>query len=90
MERKTHCIRKHSVPSSGRKERTLPALLVKCQRRICSVHALLLAHDLQAVQSDAIVQRHDAVPAVSLPVGLVAQSDAAEVAFVEGEGSGDA
>jgi hypothetical protein len=40
--------------------------------------------DSQAVQRHAGTQRHDAVPAVAAPVGLVAEADAAEVAFGQG------
>lgn len=37
--------------------------------------------DSQAVQRDAVVQRHDAVPAVAAPIGLVTEAHAADVAF---------
>ena len=42
-----------------------------------------MGHDTnsQTIQRNAVVERHDAVPAVAAPVGLVAQAYAAEVAF---------
>lgn len=45
--------------------------------------------DVQAIQSNALIERHDAVPAVAGPVGLVAEADAADVALCDeraGEG----
>jgi len=38
---------------------------------------------VQAVQSDALIQRYDAIPAVAGPVGLVAETDTADIAFCE-------
>lgn len=43
-------------------------------------------NDVQTIQSNAFVQRHDAVPAVTGPVGLVAEADAADVALLQGRG----
>lgn len=43
-------------------------------------------NDVQTIQSDAVVQRHDAIPAVTGPVGLVAEADAADVALLQGRG----
>ena len=43
-------------------------------------------NDVQTIQSNAVVQRHDAVPAVAGPVGLVAEADAADVALLQGRG----
>lgn len=84
----TYCIRKHSVPSSGRKERTLPALLVRLS---CQWISLLTFESVwfgglrvQAVQRYAVVQRHDAVPAVAGVVGSGAEADAAEVGWEGG------
>jgi hypothetical protein len=34
---------------------------------------------VQAIQSNTIIKRHDAVPVVVGPVGLVAEADAADV-----------
>ena len=42
--------------------------------------------NIQTVQSNTIIQRHDAVPAVAAPVDLVAEADAADVALCEGRG----
>lgn len=43
---------------------------------------------VQAIQRNAVVQRHDAVPALTRPVGSGAHADAADVAFGE-EGRGE-
>lgn len=113
-EKRTHCIKKHSVPSSGRKERTLPLLLRSTQlvsrsfsQSVSSTASLVSSpmrtsiesisffgirkevvrmNDVQTIQSNAFVQRHDAVPAVAGPVGLVAEADAADVALLQGRG----
>lgn len=42
--------------------------------------------DIQTVQSNTFIQRHNAIPAVAAPVGLVAEADAADVALAEGCG----
>jgi hypothetical protein len=72
----THCIKKHSVPSS---------LRFAVQIRV-SFGSLLIGvkRNSQAVQRHAGTRRHDAVPAVTAPIGLVAEADAAEVAFGQG------
>lgn len=43
---------------------------------------------LQAVQSNTVVKRHDAVPAVAGPVDLVAESYATYITLLEGIGGG--
>lgn len=43
-------------------------------------------NDVQTIQSNAFVQRHDAVPAVAGPVDLIAEADAADVALLQGRG----
>lgn len=40
--------------------------------------------NIQAIQSNTLIQQHDAVPAVAAPVDLVAEANAADVALCEG------
>ena len=70
---------------------------VRCAQNIDREHPILSralglarkfagTNDVQAIQSNAVVHRHDAVPAVAGPVGLVAEADAADVALLQRRG----
>lgn len=77
------------MPSSGRKERTLPLLRKsRCQHTATPSRTLLKIEkgNIQAIQRNAIVQRHDSIPAVASPIGLIAEAYAANVALLEGSG----